>query len=76
VGLTFNDDFLLFISKIEVVWFSSIDTDFNWHAGSQMQALLNKESLRLGLEITTNLRITFSPFTLEWFIHLLSLQQW
>jgi hypothetical protein len=41
-----------------------------------MQALLNKESLRLGLEITTNLRITFSPFTLEWFIHLLSLQQW
>jgi len=39
------------MAKIEVVWFSSIDTDFYWHAGGQMQALLSKESLSLGLEI-------------------------
>lgn len=74
VGLAFNDDFFLLISKVEVVRLPSIDADFKCHAGGQVQAPLSEEILSLGLKITTNLRITFCPFALEWFIHAGSLK--
>lgn len=75
VGLAFNDNFFLLISKVEVVRFPSIDADFKCHAGGQVQqAPLSEKILSLGLKIATNLRITFCPFALEWFIHAVSLK--
>ena len=52
----------------------SIDADFKRHAGGQLQAPLSEKSLYLGLKIAPNLRITFCPFALEWFIHAVSLK--
>jgi hypothetical protein len=75
VGLAFNDNLLLPISKIKVVQLLPIDADFNCYARYQIQSLLSEENLSLRLKITTNLSIAFSPFALEWFIHLSSLQQ-
>jgi hypothetical protein len=74
MGLTFYDDFPLLISKVEVVQLPSIDADFKCPAGGQVQALLSKEILSLGLKITTDLCIAFCFFVLEWFIHAVSLQ--
>jgi len=74
VSFAFNDDFLLFISKVEVVRLPSIDADFKRHGGDQMQALLSEEILSLGLKITAYLCIAFCPFALEWFIHAVSLK--
>jgi len=55
VSFAFNDDFLLLISKVEVVRLPSIDADFKRHAGGQVQALLSEEILSLGLKITTKI---------------------
>jgi hypothetical protein len=74
VGFAFNDDFLLLISKVEVVQLPSIDADFECYSGGQVQAPLREEMLSLGLKIATDLCIAFCSFALEWFIHAVSLQ--
>ena len=75
VSLAFNNDFLIIVSKVEFVWFPSIDSDFNCYARSQMQAVLSKKIHSLCLKITTDLGIAFCSFTLEWPTHVLGFQR-
>ena len=75
VCLALHKNFFQFIPKIEVVRLEPVNSDLNCDAGLQVQSLFGKELLSYGFKITSDLGVTYSTFTLKWFVHLSSHQR-